>query len=164
MPKNGKIANNCGKLPIIAKFQKLPNMVKKWQLPRNVKNSKYGPTITNNCQKWRKKWRKNGKKRGKMGTKIAKVQTLFFHRFSASKLPHKMVLALFTRCLVPEIQIVGHFWLKSAFLGPNFSRTEIFTAKPMVVGCVQHYSRHFVKELGKSSFSSSPKNCKKCRF
>ena len=36
------------------------------------------------------------------------------------------------------------------FFGPNYSRTEIFTAKPMVVGCVQHYSTHFVKKLGKS--------------
>ena len=25
----------------------------------------------------------------------------------------------------------------------NFSQTNIFTAKPMVVGCVQHYSTHF---------------------
>ena len=71
------------------------------------------------------------------------------HCFSGSKLPQKMVLAVFTRCLVPEIRFFGHFWLKSTFLVPNFSRTEIFTAKPMVVGCVQHYSRHFVKKLGK---------------
>ena len=35
-------------------------------------------------------------------------------------------------------------------MGPNSSRTEFFTAKPMVVGCVQHYSTHFVKKLGKS--------------
>ena len=26
----------------------------------------------------------------------------------------------------------------------------MFTAKPMVVGCVQHYSTHFVNKLGKS--------------
>ena len=43
-----------------------------------------------------------------------------------------------------------NFWLKSAFLGPNFSRTEICTANPKVVGCVQHYSTHFIKKLGKS--------------
>ena len=42
------------------------------------------------------------------------------------------------------------FWVKSAFLGPNSSRADIFTAKPMVLGCVQHYSTHFVKKLGKS--------------
>ena len=66
-----------------------------------------------------------------------------------------MVLAVFTRCLVPEIQIFGHFWLKSAFLGQNFSRTDIFTAKPMVVGCVQHYSAHFVKKQ---------ENCQSCFF
>ena len=42
------------------------------------------------------------------------------------------------------------FFAKSAFLGPNFSRTEIFTAKPMVVDCVQHYSTHFINKLGKS--------------
>ena len=74
---------------------------------------------------------------------MAKFQNFFFHRFSDSKLPQQMVLAVFTRCLVPEIQITGHIWLKSAFLGPNFRRTHIFTAKPMVVGCVQHYSTHF---------------------
>ena len=62
----------------------------------------------------------------------------------------KKLRNIFTRCLVPEIQIFGHFWLKSAFLGPNFSRTEICTAKPMVVSCVQHYSTHFVNKLGKS--------------
>ena len=55
-----------------------------------------------------------------------------------------MVLVVFTRCLVPEIEILGQFWLKSAYLGPNSSRTKL------VVGCVQHYSTHFVKQLGKS--------------
>ena len=32
----------------------------------------------------------------------------------------------------------------------DFSRTDKSTAKPMDVGCVQHYSTHFVKKLGKS--------------
>ena len=32
----------------------------------------------------------------------------------------------------------------------NFSRTDKYTAKPMAVGCVQYYSTHFVKKLGKS--------------
>ena len=32
----------------------------------------------------------------------------------------------------------------------NFRGTEISTAKPMVVGCVQLYSIHFVNKLGKS--------------
>ena len=32
----------------------------------------------------------------------------------------------------------------------DFSRTDKSTAKPMVVGCVQHYSTHFIKKLGKS--------------
>ena len=30
------------------------------------------------------------------------------------------------------------------------SRTDKSTAKPMVVGCVQHYSTHFIKKIGKS--------------
>ena len=85
-----------------------------------------------------------GQKRIKKWSKIQKIYCL---HFSGSKLPQKMLLAVFTRCLVPAIQIFGHFWLKSAFLGPNFSRTEIFTAKPMVVACVQHYSTHFIKKL-----------------
>ena len=32
----------------------------------------------------------------------------------------------------------------------DFSRTDKCTAKPMVVGYVQHYSTHFIKKLGKS--------------
>ena len=87
-----------------------------------------------------------GKKRA---TKMVKIQQIYCHHFSGSKLPQKMLLSDFTR-LVPEIHIFDHFWLKSAFVGPNSSRTEIFTAKPMIVGCVQHYSTHFVKKLGKS--------------
>ena len=90
----------------------------------------------------------NNVKKCQNGQKMAKFKTNCFNHFSGSKLPQKMVLAVFTRCLVTEIHIFGHFWLKSAFLGTNFSRTEIFTVKPMVV--VQHYSTHFVKQLGKS--------------
>ena len=64
---------------------------------------------------------------------------------------------------------VRTFWLKSAFFGPNFSRTEILTAKPMVVGCVQHYSTHFIKQLGKSlepffhKVQKTGKNVKICK-
>ena len=32
----------------------------------------------------------------------------------------------------------------------DFSRTDKSTAKPMIVGCVQHYSTHFIKKIGKS--------------
>ena len=32
----------------------------------------------------------------------------------------------------------------------DFSRTDKSTAKPMVVGCVQHYSTHFINKIGKS--------------
>ena len=31
-----------------------------------------------------------------------------------------------------------------------FSRTDKSTAKPMVVGCVQHYSTHFIRKIGQS--------------
>ena len=65
------------------------------------------------------KWAKNGQ--------ISKQK---FHSFSGTKLRQIMLLVVFTRCLVAEIQMLGHFRLKSAFLGPNFSRTNIFTAKP----------------------------------
>ena len=81
---------------------------------------------------------------------MAKIKKNDCHHFSGSKLPPKMLLAVFTRCLVPEIQLFYQFWPKSAFLGPNFSRTEICTANPMVVGCVQNYSTHFIKKFGKS--------------
>ena len=55
-----------------------------------------------------------------------------------------MLLAVYT-CLVPEIQILEHFWLKSEFLGQNSSQTEISAAKPMVVGYVHHYTTHLIK-------------------
>ena len=47
--------------------------------------------------------------------------------------------------------ILSNFWYFAIFCHflLNFSRTEICTAKPMVVGCVQH-STHFIKKLGKS--------------
>ena len=32
----------------------------------------------------------------------------------------------------------------------DFSRTDKSTGKPMIVGCVQHYSTHFIKKIGKS--------------
>ena len=32
----------------------------------------------------------------------------------------------------------------------DFSRTDKSTANPMVVGCVQHYSTHYIKKIGKS--------------
>ena len=32
----------------------------------------------------------------------------------------------------------------------DFSRTDKSTAKPMVVGSVQHYATHFIKKIGKS--------------
>ena len=38
---------------------------------------------------------------------------------------------------------------KKGATNADFSRTEISTANPMVVGCVQHYSTHFIKKLGK---------------
>ena len=31
----------------------------------------------------------------------------------------------------------------------DFSRTDKSTAKPMVLGCVQHYSTHVINKLGK---------------
>ena len=46
----------------------------------------------------------------------------------------------------------------------DFSRTDKSTAKPKVVGCVQHYSTHFIKKIGKSLkpfFRKVQKNAKK---
>ena len=127
MAKNGKkMAKNVRKLQIIVKFQKLLNMVTKWQQLT---------TMLNNVKKCQKT--------GQNGQKMAKFQILYFHRFSDSKLPTQMVLAVFTWCLVPEIRIFGHFWLKSAFLGLNSSRTKEITAKPMVLSYVGHFSKHW---------------------
>ena len=39
---------------------------------------------------------------------------------------------------------------KKGATNADFSRTDKSTAKPMVVGCVQHYSTHFIKKIGKS--------------
>ena len=104
---------------------------------------------------------------------MTKFQNIFCHRFSGSKLPQKMVLAVFTRCLVPEIRIFCHFWLKSAFLGPHFSRTKICTAKPMILGYKGHFLRQKKKKLKKSlepffvkskKMQKIAKNGKKLRF
>ena len=108
--------------------------------------------------------RKQGENRAKMGKKNGQIKNNKFASFFWFETTQKIVLAVFIRCLAPKIQIFGHFWLKSAFLGPNFSRTEIFTAKPMVVGCVQHYSTHLVKKIKKMFsrfFRKVQKNCKK---
>ena len=37
-------------------------------------------------------------------------------------------------------------WVTNA----DFCRTDKCTAKPMVVGCVKHYSTHFRTKIGKS--------------
>ena len=39
---------------------------------------------------------------------------------------------------------------KKGSTNADFSRTDKSTAKPMVVSCVQHYSTHFIKKIGKS--------------
>ena len=87
---------------------------------------------------------------------MAKFRKFSFHRFSGSKLPQQMVLAIFTRCLVPELCILCHFGVKSAFLGLNSSRTKEMRAKPMVLSYVGHFSKHWKKILG-AFFSKSPK-------
>ena len=55
----------------------------------------------------------------------------------------------------------------------DFSWTDKCTAKPMVVGCVQHYSTHFIKKIGKSlepffhkvqKTAKKGKKCQKGRF
>ena len=40
--------------------------------------------------------------------------------------------------------------VKKGAKNADISRTDKSTAKPMVVGCVQHYSTHFFKKIGKS--------------
>ena len=103
------------------------------------------------------KWTKNGRKTGQKThfslfcqlffhfekkNNLKKIRKFLFHRFSGSKLPQKMILAIFTRYLVPELCILCHFGVKSAFLGPNSSRTKEITAKPMVLSYVGHFSKH----------------------
>ena len=90
-----------------------------------IQNGKKCQKITNNCKiseitKYGEQITKIDKN-VKQCKKMPKFRKFCFHRFSGSKLPQKMVLAVFTRCLVPEIHIFGHFLLKSAFLGLNFS-------------------------------------------
>ena len=112
MPKNGKKCQKCEKITNNCKISEITKYCEKLQkLTTNVKK----------CQKRAKKRQKNGK------------ISIFFQRFSGSKLPQKMLLAIFTRWLVPEMHIFGNFWLKSAFLGLNFSRTKEITAKPKVL-------------------------------
>ena len=63
------------------------------------------------CKK-RQKWAQNAPKMDKFLKKNV-------HRFSGSKLPTKMVLVIFTRCLVPEICILCHFGLKMGLKRPK---------------------------------------------
>ena len=107
-----------------------------------------------NLKKLGQKWAQNGPKNAffhcsvhyyfilKKNKRKKKIRKFLFHRFSGSKLPQKMVLAIFTRCLVPELCILCHFGVKSAILGPNSSRTKEITAKPMVLSYVGHFSKH----------------------
>ena len=123
-------------------------MAKKWQkIANNCKISeitKYGENMTNIDinEKKCKKMPQMGQKTGEKGSNLKIYISIVFWLETTPK----MVLAVFTRCLLPEIQIFDHFWVKSAFLGPNSNRTDIFTAKPMVVGCVAHYSTYFGKK------------------
>ena len=121
------------------KGKKLPKNGIKWQkMAENCKISeitKYGEKMTTIDKNT-----KNGPKTGQIKKKMSS--------FSGSKLLQKMVLAVFTRCLVPEIQICVHFRITSVFLGPNFSRTEISTAKPMILG----YKGQFLRPTKQKSF------------
>ena len=76
--------------------------------------TKYGekmPKIANNV--------KMMPKTGQNGQTMVTFQFFYFQIFWLETTP-KMILAIFTQSLVPEIQISGHFCLKSAFLGPQF--------------------------------------------
>ena len=50
---------------------------------------------------------------------MAKFRKFCFHHFSGSKLPTKMLLAISTRCLLPEICILCHFGLKMGLKRPK---------------------------------------------
>ena len=56
----------------------------------------------------------------------------------------------------------SQFWPFVALVLLNFSRTKICTAKPMVVGCGQHYSTHFIKKL--DNFIEPLRNIEKSTF
>ena len=87
----------------------------------------------------------------KMGQKNVKnSNNLLSSFFWLETTPTNVTIAVCTRCLVPEIQIFDHFWLQSAFLGPNSSRTEICTAKPNGCRLCTTLFYTFVKKLGKS--------------
>ena len=109
-PKNAtkcqKITNNC-KISEITKYGE-----KMTKMPNNVKTMP-----------------KTGQKRPKNG----KISNICVSSFFWLETTSKMVLAVSTRCLVPEIHMFGHFGLKSAFVGLNSSRTKEITAKPMVL-------------------------------
>ena len=113
-----KITNNCKISEIIKYGEKMTT------IDKNVKQCKKMP--------------KKGQKRAKKWPNLKKN----CHRFSGSKLPQKMVLAICIRCLVQDICILCHFGVKSAFLGLNSSRTKEITAKPLVLSYIGHLSKH----------------------
>ena len=94
-------------------------MPKIYKNVKNVKKCQNGTKTANKCQNFK-----------------------FFSSFFWLETTSKMVLSVFTQCLVPEIHIFGHLWLKSAFLGLNFSRTKEITANPMVLSYIEHFYKH----------------------
>ena len=87
--------------------KKMAKMTEKCKISEMIKYGEKMTTIDKNAKQC-----KQMPKTDQNGQKIVKFQKQHFHRFSGSKLPQKMVLAVFTRCLVPEIYIFGHFWTK----------------------------------------------------
>ena len=57
---------------------------------------------------------------------MAKFRNFCFNRFSGSKLPQKLVLAISTRCLIPEICILCHFGVKMGLKHPKMEKFRIF--------------------------------------
>ena len=111
----------------------------------------------NNLKKLGKKWAKNAdftifwtKKIIFLG-KMIKPLSSPYYVLNSCKILEKIMNSFWdNRKCLPKIRrlakcgpIFGPCWL-------NFSKTDIFTAKPIVVGCVQHYSTHFRHKLTKS--------------
>ena len=93
------------------KCQKITNNCK---ISEIIKYSEQITTIDTNVKQC-KTMTKMGLKRPKNG----QISEIFFHRFSGSKLPKQMELAVFTRCLVPDTHFRS-FLAKIRICGSKF--------------------------------------------
>ena len=83
-----------------------------------------------------------GQKGAKKGPKNGQISEFFFSSIFWLKTTSKNGTSHFHTMFGSRDMHFLAFWVKSAFLGLNSSRTKEITAKPMVLSYVGHFSKH----------------------